>query len=111
MEEDWRKIGGKWQVEFLGKRCIIAILRLNNLSKLLKHRRMLNKATHKPLQHECSYTSCRQKVQIISQFNTKSAKKMMKTDEVLKEDEPNAGINNLSKTIMQLAKDILRTTQ
>ena len=28
----------------------------------------------------------------------------MKTDEVLKEDEPNAGINNLSKTIMQLAK-------
>ena len=29
---------------------------------------------------------------------------MMKTDEVLKEDEPNAGINNLSKTIMQLAK-------
>ena len=35
----------------------------------------------------------------------------MKTDEVLKEDEPNAGINNLSKTIMQLAKDILRTTQ
>ena len=35
---------------------------------------------------------------------TKTAKKMMKTDEVLKEDEPNADINNLSKTIMQLAK-------
>ena len=41
----------------------------------------------------------------------KNCKKMIKTDEVLKEDVPNAGINNLSKTIMQLAKDILRTTQ
>ena len=29
---------------------------------------------------------------------------MIKTDEVLKEDEPNSDINNLSKTIMQLAK-------
>ena len=40
----------------------------------------------------------------ISNSYHKNCKKMMKTDEVLKEDEPNADINNLSKTIMQLAK-------
>ena len=38
------------------------------------------------------------------QFIPQKLKKMIKTDEVLKEDEPNSDINNPSKTIMQLAK-------
>lgn len=37
------------------EKCIIAILRLNSLPKLLKHRRTLNKAVHRVLQHECFY--------------------------------------------------------
>ena len=95
MEEQWRKIGGttKQSVETAEASQDVEQGDTQTPSSMNAPTPAVGKCTKK------------------SPIHTTKTAKMIKTDEVLKEDEPNADINNPSKTIMQLAKDILRTTQ